>query len=377
MRHHPRRSEMSTTIANHRRILRVLGCFALAMVAAELPADEARSPVVGYLRFDCPPGSDTRVSVPFHPAPRWAGRVAGAPTDEGGGRMRLVLAGSPAFDAGELADGAHYLLCREPDGPEGRHFPIVASGADHVEIEAGSGDLAGLAGGGLVSVIPGWTLAALFPPDSQTTFHPSTGRLATGRGSELLLPDTTTEGINLAPDRRYFLTESGWVEGGSFAPAGGVVLEPGRPFVVRHPDAVAPTAFVATDFVYGGAVDLAVPASASRRRDTALAPPRPVVATLDQLGLSGELFEESPSTDAADRRDELLVHANVAAGRNPAPSAVYFRTGGQWVEDAEDFPAADAVEIEPAAGLVLRKASSDTVQTLRWRNLPTYDLTAP
>lgn len=363
---------------NLRRFLPISAYLSLGLLLCGSRSDaDVYSPVVGFLRFQCPSDSDTRVSVPFHPAPRWVGRLDSAPADAGGGRVRLELKDTPGFAPGELTDATHFLLCRDPSGPEGRHFRIAAHGENHIDIVAGLGELGALAQDGLVSVIPGWTLANLFPPDTQTTFHPSAGRLATQRGSELLLFDRTTPGTDLAPSRRFYVTDQGWFEVGTFASADKVVLAPGEAFVVRHPPGVAATDFFASEQVYGGVVSLPIRVSASGPVDTWVALPRPVTITLDELDFGAGQFEESPGTAPEDRRDQLLLFDNAEASRNKAPAAVYFRSGGQWLRDAAGFPPAGAVEIEPSAGLLVRKAQGGADAILHWANAPTYDVTAP
>lgn len=351
---------------------------ALAASTMRTDAVDAYSPVVGFMRFDCPANSDTRVSVPFHRTPRWAGKLSDAPTDQGNSTVRLSLAGSPAFAAGELTSAPHFLLCRDAAGPEGRHFRIVAHGAGHVDIEATPGDLSGLVQDGLISIIPAWTIGTLFPHATQNTFHASTGNLASSRGSELHLFDSTSSGTNLAPARRFFVTASGWREIGNGYPAADTVLiTPGQSFIVRHPAGVSATAFVAMDQVYGGIVRIPVRVANGKRQDTVVAPPRPVIQTLAELDF-GSVFEESPDTTPANRRDELHVYDNSASAQNKGPAAVYFRQAGAWVRDqATVFPNSDAVEIEPANSLLIRKAAAANNTPLIWSNAPTYDVTAP
>ncbi len=349
----------------------------LALVSLPVgSAAEVSSPVSGFLRFQCPGGSDTVVSAPFHLPPRWTGILAASPAEEGGA-VRVDLAGAPAFAAEELVDSPHFLRCDEGGDTQGRHFSIVGQGGGHLLVEAALSDFDGLGAGGRVSVIPAWTLDGLFPPAAQSTFHPSGGRLAMERGSELLLFDRESSGADLAPSRRFFVTDEGWFEVGGLAPAGKTVIAPGEPFLVRHPVGAAATDFVASRQVHAGPVSLAVGVSDGKVRDTMLAPPRPVRIRLDQLDFGAGQFEESPGTGPAERKDQILVFDNALAERNKAPSAVYFRSGGQWVEDAPGFPPAGTVEIEPAAGLLVRKAAGSAELRLRWKNAPTYDATLP
>jgi len=357
-------------------VLLASGFFLVA--SGNLRAAEVFSPVFGFLKFDCPANSDTVVSAPFHRAPRWAGRAAGSPTDQGGGTARLSLKDSPSFTAGELTSTPHFLYCRDTSGAhQGRHFRIVTHGASTIDVTASLAELGSLTTDGLVSVIPAWTLETLFPPGTQTTLHASTGPLATDRVSELLFFDTTTAGTSLAPSRRFYVTATGWFEAGTFVSAGNTVIEPGQAFLIRHPAGVAMTSFVPNQQVYGGLVTTAVRVSTEMARDTMVALPRPVAMTLDQLDFGPGQFVESNSTAPADRKDQLLVFDNAEALRNKQPDATFFRSGGQWVRDAVGFPPGGQVTIEPSAGLLLRKASGANNTPVLWVNSPTYDVTAP
>ncbi len=348
-------------------------------LATSASAADVYSPVVGFLKFDCLPASDTIVSVPFHPTPRWAGALSATPSSQSGGLMRLSLKDTPAFTGTELSDTPHFVYLRDNTAPssQGRHFLIVAHGTDTIDISATSGELTGLGVDSQISVIPGWTLATLFPPATQTTFTASTGNLASNRKSELLFFDRATAGSNLAPSRTFFVTATQWIEAGSYTESGDVVIEPGQAFIVRHPAGVSQSTFIPSQQVYGGAFAVSVPYSATSAQDTMVALPRPVPLTLDQLDL-GSAFEESSSTASNVRRDELLVYNNAAPARNKLPSAIYFRTGGNWVQDTTEFPAAGATSIEPSAGLVIRKAQAGANGApLVWINNPVYDVAAP
>jgi uncharacterized protein (TIGR02597 family) len=334
------------------------------------------SPVVGFLKFDCPADSDTVVSVPFHPTPRWAGRLSAAPSNPVGNVFRIALKDSPSFAAGELTTTPHFLFCRDATGPEGRHFLITNHASDSVDISASAPELSGLTTDSQVSVIPAWTLDTLFPAATQTTLHPSTGPLATQRVSELLFFDQSTAGTSLAPNRRFYVTSGGWFEVGSFAAAGSTVIAPGQPFLIRHPAGVAATTFVPNQQVYGGKVTLAIPVANGKARDTMVSLPRPVALTLAQLDFAPGDFIESPSTDPGDREDQLLVYDNSQIERNKLPAATYYRSGGQWLRSGTNA-VSDSVTIEPSAGLLLRKAAGGADLVVLWKNAPTYDVTAP
>lgn len=365
---------------NHFNLLATAWAALLAALAGGV-ASWAQEAVVsapsGFLRVLCKGGTDTRVSVPFHPVARWSGPLAAAPVHAGDGAVRLSLGFPPSIAAGTFATSLHYVYVRATAAGEGRHFPIVMHGADTVDIEAAVGDLGGLAAGDRVEIIPGWTLGRLFPPGQQTTIHPSTGRLSSGRGSEILFFNEESEGIRLAPSRRFFLNEDGWIEVGSYTAAGEVAVLPGQAFLIRHRAGSADTSFVAMQQVYVGPVSLPVRVVAGVRQDSTVAPPLPVPVALSSLSLDGTIFEESPAFDAGSRRDELLVYDNAATGINKKPSAIYFRSGGKWIEDTVGFPDADAVRIEPSSALLIRKAAGGGDLVLRWSQSTPRDLTQP
>lgn len=352
---------------------------ALTALAAIPEAGQARdtvTPAIGYFRFDCPSGSDTHLSVPFQRPIRWSGKLSASPSAQAGS-IRLTLAGAPSFAADELIATSHLIFIRDTSLPGGRHFAIVAHGSATVDVAANLADLSGLTEGDLLSVVPAWTLATLFPPSSQTTFHISTGPLASQRGSELLFFNEDGEGVALAPSRRFFVTSSGWIEVGDYSDADDVVILPNQPFVVRHREGAAATTFVPFDEVSPGMIALPLGTANGNIKEARLAPPRPVPVSLDQLGLTGAVFTESTGTAPADRKDELFLFDGTAPGINRTPSAVYFRSGGQWLRDTAGFPASGGTLIEPAEGLLIRKAAGTSTSVLWWENLPIYNLTAP
>lgn len=357
-------------------LARVLSLSAAA--SAGLTASQAQEAVVsapaGYLRVACKGGTDTRVSVPFHSVASWVGPISAAPVSPGAGLIRLSLVFPPAIVDGTFAASLHYVYVRTSGG---RHFPVVAHASGSLDIEAEAAEIAGLANGDRIEIIPGWTLDRLFPPGQQTTIHPSTGRLTSGRGSEILFFNEQGDGIRLAPSRRFFLNEDGWIEVGGFTAAGNVAIAPGQSFLIRHPAGMAETSFVANQQVYTGPVGLPVRAASGSRQDTPVAPPRPVPVVLAALDLDATTFEESSGLDEESRRDELLIYDNAAVGINKKPSAIFFRSGGKWIQDTTGYPEADNVVIEPSSGMLLRKAAGGADLVLQWTSLPGHDLSQP
>jgi uncharacterized protein (TIGR02597 family) len=335
-----------------------------------------RTNPVGYVAFACPGNSDTIVSVPFHAAPRWRGTLSDAPSDLGGGRFRLAFSGAPTFSANELVTLPHYVYTPDSVGAPGRIFFVAANGSSTADVTASAAEIAGLANGDAIRIIPAWTLNSLFPPSSQTVFHPSSGNLVSDRQSELLFFDDITPGQDLAPRRRFFVTSSSWREAGTYASAGNVVIMPGQAFAVRHPAGSGASTFIPFQEVFGGTVTRPLRTQVGGAQDTMVAPPRPVASKLSELAMSGTSFVSSASTAPGDRKDQLLVFDNSAVATNKSPSAIYFLTPGGWVRDTVGFPASDNVTIEPSAGVLIRKAATASTG-VNWVNLPSYDVTAP
>ena len=80
------------------------------------------------------------------------------------------------------------------------------------------------------------------------------GALPTERVTEVVLFfNDTGDGIDLAPDRIYFLTAEGWfLSKRGFPAADDVIIPPGKIFVIRHPVGEAATDFFPNQVVAEG-----------------------------------------------------------------------------------------------------------------------------
>ena len=338
---------------------------------ADDPPIAVTSAPVGYVATTCQGGSDTLVSVPFHRPAAWAGRLDAAPSagDDG---VLLTLVGDPEFDEGQLLAAPHYVLFGSGGALAGEWFEVISHNGSEVEVEAPLTALQDASAGDPVMIIPHWTLASLLPPATQPTAHLSEGSLLTQRGTEVLFFDRDSEGIQLAPNRKFFVTTAGWFEAADGTPeAGDVLVPPGLMLVIRHPEGAPSTVFVARQQVFTGPLVQPIRRSESQALDNALAAPRPIPVRLADLDLDDEVFTPSSSNEGV-RMDELLVYDNAEAAINKQPSATYFRTPVGWVEDADGFPAADDTTVDGAQGLVIRKAAGPGDSTLRWLNAPRY-----
>jgi uncharacterized protein (TIGR02597 family) len=333
---------------------------------------DVASRIVGYNVVDCPAGSDTIVSVPFCRPASFSGAVSGTPAASGSA-VTITPAGNPVFAAGEFTTEAHYLRFLGQGGRSGWIFEVTSNNAGTVTIDAAGEDLADVVQGDRFEVVPHWTLATLFPPATQATIHESANKLSIGRKTRVLFFDVTTEGIDLAPDRIYFLTADGWFHSAAgLEEADGVTVKPGQPFVIRHPATESATKFIPHQVVVQADHGAPLRTRAAGSQDNVVGLVRPVPVKLSELDL-GAVFTESASNDSGNRADELLVYDNVAAAVNKQPSATYFRVSGEWREDdGGTFPNADNTTVLPSTGLVVRKAATTGGETLRWLNTPRY-----
>lgn len=361
---------MKTAI--HLRLPLVVALAGALFAPADAPAQNL---MVGFNRIQCPPQSDTLVSVPFmkHPVAAVL-RVSGSPDLSTLDRAVLVLGQNATWSNDSLKD-THYV--RFTSGSKAGHwYDIAANTANSVSLDLNGGNGTGIAAGDGFLVVEYWTLDSLFPPSSQSTIHVSSGTLGYQQKSLVLIPNVSAEGINLPAEAVYLLTASGWKKGVKGYPAAGnTILPPGLPFIIRHPRGVAATTFEPEGRVLRTADAIELAGGASTRQDNTVAVLRPVAVALADSGLDEASFLSSLSHSAADRRDELLVFDNIIAGFNKKPSAVYYKVAGSWFREdgkAASNPAADQEKALSASGGVIIRKAEGTAAMATWKNQPTY-----
>ncbi len=346
-------------------------CFGALSCLGLGAAEELVGEIVGFNVTDCLAGSDTIVAVPFHRPAVFRGTLSGNPLI-GNGTAIVFDENSDAFEAEQWLTEPHFLRFTGNSPRAGWYFRITGNGDHSIVIDLSGDDLAGVVAGQAFEIIPYWTLDGLFPEGNETV-HLSTGNLVTGRGTEVRLFDRDTVGANLAPARKFFLTDEGWHEvTAGFSTAGDVVIPPGTSFVIRHPNGVSDTRFVAHQVVESGDHAYAVRMDPETATDHYFGSMRPVPVKLKDLGLGIPVFQESVSNDPEGRADELHVYDNTVAAVNREPSAIYFRVGGQWFRDDDGFPPADDDELDAGAGFVIRKFPFGGPATFLWLNTPHY-----
>lgn len=326
---------------------------------------------VGFNVTDCPSGSDTILSVPFHQATALFGKVSGTP-QVSGDEATVNVAGSPDFTPGQFTNPVHYLRFSSGSTRSGWGYRVISHDANSVNIDLDGDDLSGVVDGDSFEVIPYWTLANLFSNGNET-IHKSSGLLLNQRETEIFFFDRESATLNLAPTRKFFQTDSGWREvARGFPDADDVVVPPGASFVIRHPEGGQATRFIAQQWVNDDDQAYVLATDVAKTRDHHLGSARPVPVRLGDLDLEPPVFLESASNDSGDRADELHVFDNTVAALNRRASAIYFRVNGQWVLDDAGFPPSNDVEIDAGVGLMIRKAPTADGESLVWVNTPRY-----
>ncbi|MDF1862616.1 MAG: TIGR02597 family protein [Verrucomicrobiales bacterium] len=350
----------------------VLNCALISWVGLANPvAAEVLSSAVGHNTIVCAGGSDTVVSVPFHRPPGIRSAVAGNPVVSASSAT-ISYQAERILSEGELSDEPHYL--RFTSGTRsGRSYSVSSHGPDSITIEVGDDDLAGVTSDDSFQVIPYWTLASLFPKETQSTIHVSGGKLAPTRKSRVLFFDEVSQGFGLAPDQVYFLTAEGWFRSDrGFPAADDAIIPPGKAFVVRHQADDLDTVFTPRHEVFRGDHSIALRTHSTGRQDNSAALVRPVPVKLSDLDLSSS-FSDSASTSAGNRSDELLLYDNLTAGFNKPPATTYFKVAGQWHrDDGSSYPVADDDIISPATGILIRKTNNPSGAIFHWLNTPRY-----
>ena len=352
-----------------------------ALFAFGAPVAIAQSVVSDPLGFNtivCLPNSDTIVGVPFRPNGSQQGTLAAAPTGTDGDTATLTLSGNPGFTDDEFKD-THYVKFTS-GAMDGHWYAITANTSDTLTVDLNGNNVPGAAADDGVVIAKFWTLDTLFPPADATTDPATTGHAIVkssnvlNRSTEVLLPDFASQGINLPPNRKFFIEgdPAAWKEVTTgFPAAGSVILWPDTYFIIRNPGLNGnSTKFKISGEVETGKMAIPLSTSATGMQDNFVAIPRAIDVKLTDLGLisSGAFV---PSSNTLNRADELFVYDNSVDLQNRTPSAKYFYYDGAWRKVAAGFPVADDDVIPAGSGILIRKAQSDG-STVFWVNYPNY-----
>ncbi len=354
----------------------------LAALTAPALAQSIVSEPLGFNKIPCPASSDTIVGVPFRPNGSQQGALAAAPdTTTIPGSAILSVAGSPGFTVDDFAD-SHYVKFTS-GAMDGRHYPVTANTADTLTVDLNGDDLSAAAADDGILVAEYWTLDLLFPPaqatpDPLTTGHAivaSINTLASGRRTEVLLPDQVSIGANLAPNQIFYIYSGAWrkVSKPSTENHGPTPLLPDTYFIVRHTvNVTAGTTYKCAGEVELGVLAIPLSTQTTVTQDNFVAIPRPIDVTLTDLELVAPAFVASTSHLGSGRKDQLLVFNNELQARNKAASASYYYYAGDWYKVGTQGVTFNDAVIPAGAGFMVRKAKTADGATVFWNNPASY-----
>jgi len=321
---------------------------------------------VGFIRVDLTAGADNFVSLPLMEAPEFEGSIASASAGQDDA-FTLDLNSSLSVSNDAWAN-SHYVRFTS-GAADGKFFTVTANDSGSVTIDSIGDDLSGVAQGDTLKVVEYWTLAKLFPPESQDALVESTGDLGFQRGSEVLMPDVVGDGINRAPSDRFYVTDSEWRESPGGSNADDIKIMPDKYIIIRQDESASDDMnLVLSGTVPNETINTFIVKS-NQKQDNYLSHGRPVGVSLNELGL-GSAFEDSGGDLGFQREDELL-YWDSPSGINPAPDKRFYRVNGSWRE-APGGANAGSFVLESNSAFVIRKSSGNQTETVEWKNEPSY-----
>ena len=348
-------------------------CLLLLLATLPLAGQGVSTEPVGFNKVTCLANSDTIVGVPLRIQGSLNTKLSAAPSaTTGNSTLTLAHNSLPTLTK-------HYLKFNS-GAADGRWYDITANTADSVTINLNGDILPAAVSGDSVLIAEYWTLNTLFPPSLATTEPSTTGHAiiassALNRKTELLLPNLTGVGTNLAPNQTYYILNANpkvWKKfsDNSRPDFGDTILYPDTYFVVRHNRGVSqPTVYRSLGEVETANFTIFLSTRTDGRQDNYIAIPRPLPVKLSELGLDTLAFKNST---ALKTQDELLVFDNESAVRNKAPSATYFILSTGWRKFGDGSTNHDNSTIPAGAGFLIRKVPSIDGASVPWKNTAPY-----
>ena len=325
---------------------------------------------VGFTTTSCLGNSDIYLGIPFTRPPEFTGTVQSANADT------LTINGTPGWAANQFVYAAgtqpkHYYIVigngAASNPKEGHIYPVLSNGASTLTVDTAFDNLTGVAASAKVTLIPYWTPATIFrSSDAGVSFTSTTSPPI--YKTELVIPNTWSGGINLAPAAIYFFINNGsnvgWrLEGNNSTDHGDDPLLPDSYLIVRNSNGAPTLPLTATGSVLMSKLAVPILASASQQQDNPVTMIRPVDATLDSNGLA-------PIDNSFVRGDQLLLFDNTQAQIGKQPSKTYTFSDG-WRLSTDNLDHSKDV-ISAGSAMLVRKAAKLGGATVYWVNTPTY-----
>lgn len=349
-------------------------------------ARAVESDPAGFTTLTLLGNTDSYIYIPFKRNPAFVGMASSL----AGGNV-ISIAGTPGFTANQFVYAAgtqpnRYYVFLKSGTRAGVYYTITSNDTTSITVDTAGDDLtSAITSTTSLEIIPYDTLGTIFP--SGVGVHPSSSHSIAVRQSEILLPNNTSAGTNLASSISYYYYSGtagvgpGWRKAGVTGTiANDDILVPDTFFVVRH------NIGTNTSLTFTGTVQmsqLATPVgtiNTSTDQDNAVALPFATELTLAQLKLfESGTFAGSSSHSIATRQDQVLVWDNTVSGKNKAADVSYYYytgtagAGAGWRRSGITGTVANNdVVIGPNKGIIIRKKSGGAPATALWSVKPPY-----
>ena len=359
--------------------IRLFFCFGLLLLSSARwsPAQEIVSGIFGFNKLTLVGSSDTFVSLPFA---RLADSSALVSSTSSSNIIQVQGTSNWTTNQFVYASGVQsntYYVRIESGALEGRYFNIISNTTNTLTVDLNGGSLTGLVANNQISVIPHWTLAAVFGPDGNGVI-PSTGTSIPTRKTEVYIPNFTISGINISAGGYYLFSSGGsntWRKtSGPATNANDDIIRPNSYFFIRHKGVTTNTTFVSLGDVLLTKAVIPLVVNASSKQDNFIAMPRPLELSLNDSGLiASGAFVPSTGTSIPTRKDELYVYDNSLTNLQKSAGNPYYylSTDSTWRKvGGTSTNYATSNIFQPGAGYFIRKAAAVVAPV--WTNSPTY-----
>lgn len=348
-------------------------------------AQTATTDPVGFVKTEAIGNSDTYVGLSLTRTPAFEGTIASYASGV------ITVSGTPNWTAGQYVytkgvQPNHYYVLVMSGDREGMYYGVTANTTNTLSIDlAGDTPGAALLSGIPIQIIPYWTFGTLFPNGQGV--NGSAAHAGSARKTEILIPDETTAGTDLASSISYYYYTGalgvgpGWRKGGvSGSLADDDILAPDSYFIIRH------NVSTGTSIVNIGSVQMAGfrtvirTLQSGKSQDNAIALTVAGNLSLDSSRLiQSGAFIGSTSHAASARKDTILVFDNATAGKNKTAAKTYYYytgalpPGAGWRLAGESDKIINTNEVFiPGNGYIIRKKGTTTPSSTFWSFIPGY-----
>lgn len=339
-------------------------CLSLGLAVTSLHAQSAETPPVGFNTVLCKSGSDTFVSVAFNRPASFVGVVSSV------NASTITVTGTPGWQNNVLASGSGHFVKFRNGTKAGAFFEILSNTESSVTVGLAGDTLSTVSEGDQLAIHPYWSLNDLFPAGN-VTIHLSTGTQTFARKTQVLFPNLSGTGVNLAASGIFYQTTNGWHDALNSNQISNPRIEPDQFLIIRHRTQDSDTSFTPSGTVEMHEVRSVLATRNSGSTDNPVANIRPIPVKLKDLGLiSSGAFTGSNGTQSFNRRDTLMTFNNAATGLNKSASHIYFynTATNQWMDALESNRVADNDELLPSTGCIIRKYQNPSSTSALWKH---------